>query len=222
MTETLASRVGRIISGGFNAVVDAIENALPETVMEQAIREVDCAIGEVRGELGRLLANKHLAAKRLQAEQQKFEDLEAQIATAVAQSRDDLAAAGIAQQLDIEAQVPVLQATQRESLEQEKELEGFIQALLAKKREMQSELDLFRNSQSVSGQPAGMSSVNLDARVDKASTAFDRVMSNVSGIRNLAAGIDLDRNAKLAELDELVRNNRIQERLAQFKNRESD
>ena len=40
MKERLIKRVGRIISGSFNAVVDAIENAAPETVMEQALREM--------------------------------------------------------------------------------------------------------------------------------------------------------------------------------------
>jgi phage shock protein A len=37
MKERLISRIGRIISGSFNSIVDAIENAVPETVMEEAI-----------------------------------------------------------------------------------------------------------------------------------------------------------------------------------------
>ena len=42
--ESIAQRVGRLVSGGFNALVDAVENTAPETVMEQAIREIDSAI----------------------------------------------------------------------------------------------------------------------------------------------------------------------------------
>lgn len=220
MTESLANRVGRIISGGFNAVIDAIENAVPETVMEQAIREVDSATSEVRTELGRLLANKHLAAKRLEAECLKLNDLEKQIQAAVAQNRDDLAEAAIAQQLDIEAQIPVLEAAQQQAAQKERELEGFIQALLAKKREMQAELDLLRSSQHQVGgqQPFATVALGVESRVDKASSAFDRVMTNLTGLSQGAE--DLGRNSKLAELDDLVRNNRIQERLAQFKNKE--
>ena len=52
MAETLASRVGRLISGTANSLVDAIENAAPEIVMEQALREIDQAIDDVRAELG--------------------------------------------------------------------------------------------------------------------------------------------------------------------------
>ena len=53
MKESMGARVGRIISGDFNSLVDAVENAAPEVVMEQAIREVDSAIDEVRAELAR-------------------------------------------------------------------------------------------------------------------------------------------------------------------------
>lgn len=38
MAESLASRVGRIVSGSLNALVAAVENAAPEAVMEEAVR----------------------------------------------------------------------------------------------------------------------------------------------------------------------------------------
>jgi hypothetical protein len=41
MSETLTSRVGRLIAGGFHSIIDAVENAGPESVIEQAIREID-------------------------------------------------------------------------------------------------------------------------------------------------------------------------------------
>ena len=44
MKEKITGRVSRIISGGFNALIDAVENAAPEAVMEQALREIDEAI----------------------------------------------------------------------------------------------------------------------------------------------------------------------------------
>ena len=39
MKEKLINRVGRIVSGSFNSLVTALENAAPETVMNEAIRE---------------------------------------------------------------------------------------------------------------------------------------------------------------------------------------
>ena len=39
MKESLIGRVGRIISGSFNSLIDVIENAAPETVMSEAVRK---------------------------------------------------------------------------------------------------------------------------------------------------------------------------------------
>ena len=64
MSESLSSRVGRIISGSFHALVDAVENAAPENVMEQAIREIETAIADVRVDLGKVEAQRHLSASR--------------------------------------------------------------------------------------------------------------------------------------------------------------
>ena len=78
MKESLISRVGRIISGSFNSLIDAIENAAPETVMSEAIREIDAAIDDVRVELGRVVASKHLANKRLMEEKVAHANKESQ------------------------------------------------------------------------------------------------------------------------------------------------
>ena len=153
MAESIGTRVGRIIAGSVHALVDTVENAAPEMVMEQAIREVDEVIDDVRAELGRAAANKHLASTRLMEENRKHEELGAQIELAVGQARDDLASAAIARQLDIEAQIPVLEATITDCQGQEKELEGYIAALQAKKREMQEAVRQFAASRAQAQAP---------------------------------------------------------------------
>jgi phage shock protein A len=224
MRDNLTSRVGRIISGSLNALVDAVENAVPETVMEEAIREIDGAIDEVRAELGRVVANKHLANTRLLEENRKHEDLTDKIEMAVNEKRDDLAEAAIASQLDIEAQIPVLEATIAECGNQEKELEGYISALQAKKREMKDELKQFRESRqeaaaisSSGGGAAATRSGGVEARVSKAESAFERVVENTTGLMGRIGTNDKHNAAKLAELEDMSRKNRIQERLAAIK-----
>ncbi len=103
MKEKITGRVSRIISGGFNALLDAVENAAPEAVMEQALREIDEAIEEVRNELGKVIADKHMANSRLIQVNGKCEELAEKIERAVEENRDDLAEVAISQQLDIEA-----------------------------------------------------------------------------------------------------------------------
>lgn len=226
MKDTLTSRVGRIISGSLNALIDAVENSVPETVMEEAIREIDGAIDEVRAELGRVVANKHLANSRLLEENRKHEDLSAKIELAVSENRDDLAEVAIASQLDIEAQIPVLEATIADCGNQEKELEGYISALQAKKREMKDELKQFRDSRqdaaavgASAGGAAATSGGSVDARVSKAESAFDRVVENTTGLMGRIGTGDKHNASKLAELEEMSRQNRVQERLAAMKDK---
>ena len=223
MKENIASRVGRIISGSLNAIVDAVENTAPETVMQESIREIDSAIDEVRAELGRVVAAKHMANTRLMNENSKHESLSEKIELAVKEGRDDLAEVAIASQLDIEAQIPILEATIVDNGNQEKELEGYIVALQAKKREMQHELDQFRSIQkesSIAGTTennASESSSGVERRVAKASSSFNRVMKNATGIGSSTSATDAQSAAQLAELDDMARKNRIQERLATVK-----
>lgn len=100
MSEGLVSRVKRLVSGSVNSIVDTIENAAPETVMREAIREVERAIDDVRAELGLAAANRHHANKRLMETASKHDALADHIETAVAEGRDDLAEAAIGRQLD--------------------------------------------------------------------------------------------------------------------------
>ena len=111
MSETLARRVGRLVSGGFHAILDAAENLAPEAVMNENIREIERAIDEVRSELGKVLVQKHLATKKMADESNRHETLQADIQEALKANRDDLAEIGIAEQMDIEARLPVLENT---------------------------------------------------------------------------------------------------------------
>ena len=229
MRERLSTRVSRIVSGSLNALVDAMESAAPELVMEEAIREIDGAADEVRAELGRTIANRHLAGKRLAEENKRHAELAAQIAVAVDQGRDDLAEAGIARQLDIEAQLPILEQAIAAANAQEQELTGYLQALQAKRREMREELTRLaerrREAAAVqaSGDPhAGTSGGDgggsgIAGRVARAESAFERVHERETGLTGGHGTPAPAEAAKLAELEGLTRRNRIQERLAALK-----
>ena len=219
MSETLSRRVGRLVSGGFHALIDAAENLAPEAVMNESIREIENAVDEVRAELGKVLAQKHLAAKKMADESNRHEAIDANLQAAVAAGRDDLAEAGIAEQMDIEARLPILENTIADCAAQEKELEGFIAALQAKKREMQQQLQDWRAAQQSmgAGKTAGGngSDLNCIARdAEKSGNAFDRVMGRQNSVHSSSDAAQL---AKLKELEDLSRNNRIAERLAALK-----
>jgi phage shock protein A len=219
VTDTLRTRVGRVISGSVHALLDKLEDQAPEAMMEQALRDVDDVMADVRTELGTASANRHLAQQHHAELNQRHVSCSVNIEAAIAESRDDLARAGVARQLDIEAQLPVLETTLSDLVREENDLKGFVDALLGRKREMQEALASYRASrvrlQSPTAMPAGASTVQ--ARLDDAADAFDRVYARQTGISVGSQGLSLEHAAKLRELEELSRKNKIDERLAKLK-----
>jgi phage shock protein A len=223
MTDTIATRVTRVIGGSVHTLLDAMEHAAPEATMAQAIREVDQAIDEVRGELGRVEAMKHVASSSLNKLNTQKETLAEQIDIAMGKGDETLARAGIARQVDIDDQIPVLQRSLQDSIGRGGELEGYIAALTAKKREMESALQDFiaaRAAASAPGSPAasggGASGNSVQGRVERAGDAFDRVLSRETGLAISSAPVNADA-AKLRELQDMARTHRIDERLAALK-----
>lgn len=221
MNDRITTRVGRIISGTVNKLVDAAEGVAPEAVMEQAIREVDQAIDEVRAELGKTIAGKHLANTRLAEETRKHEELSEKIRLALEEGRNDLAESAVSRLLDIEAQIPILERTITQAKEQEFDLEGFVTALQARKREMKEELTNFRSAVKQSAQDTSEGGEGAGRSVEQtmrgADSAFDRVMEQASGLPGATTTPDRKTAKDLAELDDLSRANRIKERLGAFK-----
>ncbi len=225
MSEVLTQRVKRLISGSANVIVTAMEDAAPEMVMEEAIREVDTAIEDIRAELGQVLTRQYHASQRIAAENQRHEELVERIRIALKEKRDDLAESGVESLLDIEAQIPLLEAVLTETREAQEELENYITALQARRREMQDELNAFRAANdSLASQvktPAGAGGANqIHRRVDKASQSFERVMERAGGFRRSGSTTDRKTAAMTAELEELARRNRVSERLAALRERE--
>jgi phage shock protein A len=217
MADTLASRVTRILAGSAHAFLDVVEDMAPEAMMRQAVREIDQVMGEVRVDLGKVEAAKHLITSQINKLNTESEQLSAQVETALNRGQDDLARAGIERQTIIDDQAPVLQRSLSEQQEKARELEGYITALLAKRREMESELQQYlasRQYAASSGSAAGKA--NQDARVDDARSAFDRVLARQTGVSGLNPANAGDAQ-KLKDLQDLARRNRIEERLAQLK-----
>lgn len=222
MADTLAARVGRIISGSAHAMVDAIEGSMPDAVLHQTLRDIDKAVDEVRTELGRAIAEKHLAGKRLTEQSSRHDELTGHVQLALEQGREDLARAAVERQLDVEAQVPVLEATVAEAGRREVELEGYVAALTAKRREMEEAFNAMRLARARGAEAAGAGLVSgegpgVTRRVENATGVFDRLMLREGAPGT--GGVDRDLDGRLGALDKLARDHRIEERLAALRAR---
>lgn len=224
MTESISARVGRLISGTTNMLVEKVENLAPEVVMQQAIREVEGAIDDVRHELGKTLSKQHMASRRLADESQKHAETSEKVQLALDNDREDLAETAIAMLIDIETQIPILENTIAESKESVSEYEGYIAALQARRREMEEELNTFRDAKQATQAELGPSddsstgtSSSVGSNVRDAERAFERAMRGAGGVSSSSETPDQHTAAKRAELEELARTNRIKERLQAFR-----
>ena len=135
--------------------------------------------------------------------------------------REDLARTAIGRQADIEDLLPVLQKNFDEQSDQAKELESYIVALLAKKRELEQLLADYhaRLGRAPSATDAAGSQddgYGRQMRADGAAASFGRVLARQTGAVGLTSGLVGDAG-RLKEIAELQREHRISERLATIK-----
>ncbi|WP_310622022.1 PspA/IM30 family protein [Flexibacterium corallicola] len=219
MSETLFRRVSRLVSGTANSIVDAVENRAPDVVMSEAIREIEGAIQDARTALGKVAVRKHVASQRLSEFNTRHEELLEQVNVALGKGERELAHAGVASQMDIEAQIPVLEKTIQDAGDEEQELGNSVKALQARKREMNEQLQHFKQIQSAQqhgtlGPAEAAGAQGVDTKVAAANTAFDRALLASTGVASPATAATAAKAGKLSELDELNRAHRIEERLA--------
>ncbi len=219
MTDSLRSRVTRVIAGGAHALLDKIEDVAPVAALEQSVRELEQVTSDVRAALGLIVANRHLTQQQHLRLNKEHDAMGAALATAIANQRDDLAKPAIARQIDIEAQLPVLESSLSELAQQDKELSGFIDALMGKKREMQSAIADFEASRrsAETSTPGPHAGTTAEAKANAAQSAFDRTYHRQTGLSPSLHAASLQQSSKLFELNQLVLDNKINERLATLK-----
>jgi phage shock protein A len=211
-TESALKRIGRVIAGMTNLAVDAAEGISPEAVISQSIREIDAAAEEVRTDLGKVTAERHRLDSRRQQLRGEKQELDARVNVALDASRDDLAEAGIARQVDIEAQVGVLERLIGETDERIAQLGQTLDAVAASRREAEQTLKDYRASHPLGADQHGDPAPTNGAmqKVGRAQAAASRVTGVPASPQNM--------NAKaLSELADLEREREVKSRLARLK-----
>ncbi|MCA3641212.1 MAG: PspA/IM30 family protein [Methylobacterium sp.] len=211
-TEGIVGRIGRLIAGMAHGAVDSAEQANPKLVLEQAIWEIDSAADEVRVDLGAKTAERHRVESRRKELGGELADLDRTIGIAVKEGRDDLAAAGIERQMDIEAQISVLDALLRDIDESISQFNSTLDAVRASRREAEARLaDLARSmAAGIVGPDGARHTENrVAAKLEKAEAAVARVTGVPGGLSPADPAVN--------DLRELAREHAIKERLARIK-----
>ena len=210
--ESLLSRAGRLIAGIALEAIERAEGKNKQAVVKQAIREIEAAEQEAREDLAKERAQEYRLNARRGEIEKEMEVIGSQISTALAEGREDLAKAGIARQMDLEAQFDVIAKALEEC---QSKIETVLTALTAITSGLQdAEARLAALQQSEEDAPTagpargrtGASSATTKSQ--KASRAIARTVG-VPPARVPTREID--------ELSKLHREREIAERLARFK-----
>lgn len=210
-TEGVVGRIARLIAGMAHDAIGQAEQSNPKALLEQAIREIDSAADEVRLDIGKATAERHRVKSRRDELTHEVEELDRSLAIAVKENRDDLAAAGIERQLDIEAQCGVLDALLKDIDDSLAQFNATLDAVRASRREAEARLADIRRT--VAAAPAGAGAAG-HAGTD-VSAKLERAGAAVARVTGVPAGPMPDK--AVDELRQLARDHAVKERLARLK-----
>ena len=129
-----------------------------------------------------------------------------------------MAQAAIARQIDIEAQLPVMDASLAELHASEQTLAGYVAALQGKQRELADTLQAYQLSRKQAAPPAGVSTEpGIAQRLEYVTRGFGSVYQRQTGLGLPEAQAGLQQASQLQSLENLVREQQIAERLARIK-----
>ena len=216
--ESLFSRAGRLLAGIAVEAIERAEGNNKQAVVKQAIREIEAAEQEARDDLARERAQEWRLKARQGEIAREMEALNAQIASAVADSRDDLAKAGIARQMDLEAQFEVVGKALEESEDKIETVLTTLRAIMSGLQDAEARLAELKRSeeQETASKSGGAKRAAGHATAAAKSGKASRAIARTVGVpASMAPSKDID------ELSKLHRDKEIAERLARLKSESS-
>jgi phage shock protein A len=216
--ESLFSRAGRLLAGIAVEAIERAEGNNKQAVVKQAIREIEAAEQEARDDLARERAQEWRLKARQSEIAKEMEALGAQIATAVADGRDDLARAGIARQMDLEAQFEVVGKALEESEDKIETVLTTLRAIMSGLQDAEARLAELKKSEeqeAASKSGSGKRTAGHSTAAAKSAKASRAIARTVGVPASMAPSKDID------ELSKLHRDKEIAERLAKLKSESS-
>jgi phage shock protein A len=212
--EGILARMGRLLAAIASQTVDSAESSNKLAMVKQAIREIDTGADEARHALGKSRAEEFRLKRRREELDAEATVLTDKIRLALAESRDDLARAGVARQIDLESQgIALERATDFIELEIDEQTKA-LQAMLGARRE--AEVRLADLESSLAQHPPHETKWTV-AKTNTASA--DLAMAAIARVTGVPASSVLG-DRQLDELDRLHREKEIAMRLERIKSRQ--
>lgn len=140
MSETLFNRARRLVCADAGALVAALSAPDGVEAMRRAIGEVARTAEEARAELARAEAGRRQAKRQIRLTAQHLEQLTEKAQLALGWGREELAAAALSRQIDLEAQIPLLEAACAGAGAEAARLTACVEALETRRALLEGEL----------------------------------------------------------------------------------
>jgi phage shock protein A len=140
MSESLFNRVRRLVSADSAALLSTLSGPAGVAAMRRAIGEVGQAAEDARVALAEAVAGHRQAERQIKLTGQHLAQLAEKAELALSWGREELAAAALSRQIDLEAQLPLLEAAQAGAAAEAARLAACVEALEARRVELESEL----------------------------------------------------------------------------------
>ncbi|WP_086929273.1 phage shock protein PspA [Agarilytica rhodophyticola] len=209
------SRFTDIINSNLNALLDNAED--PKKMIRLIIQEMEETLVEVRSSCARIIADKKELHRRLARLTQEASEWENKAKLAISKGRDDLARAAIAEKSAIEEEVSTAEAELAS-------LEDHLATLNDEVAQLQIKLDdakakqkaLILRAQTVENRYKVKRQINKK-NIDDAFTKFELFEKRMDELEGHVESFDVGRNDLASEIDQLAKDDAINEELSRLK-----
>lgn len=212
---SIFSRIPDIINSNLNAMLDKAEN--PEKMVRLIIKEMEDTLVEVRTTSARAIADKKELGRRLERLTRDAGEWQSKAELALSKERDDLARAALVEKGKAEEAAATLEAELGVLDETLAKLGNDIHALEVKVKDARNR----QNAIVLRGQAAqtriGVRRQLSSNSIDDAMARFERYERKMDDLEGQAESYDLGGRSLADEIDELARDDAVDEELRRLK-----
>ena len=217
------SRMTDIINSNINAMLDQAED--PEKMIRLIIQEMEDTLVEVRSSSARVLAERKIAARRLEQVREEAENWENKARLAISKGREDLARAALQEKQAIEEEVALVEAELRATDEHIAQLNEEVAKLQQKLTEARSKQKaLLMRSKTVESRIKVKRQMHRE-KLDDAFQRFEHFERRIDNLEGQLESMDVGRDVSpdlAAEIDALAEDERINDELQRLKSELDD
>jgi phage shock protein A len=212
------SRMTDIINSNINSMLDQAED--PEKMIRLIIQEMEDTLVEVRSSSARVLADRRVAARRLEQVRAEADSWEDKARLAISKEREDLARAALQEKRAIEEEVAVVEAELKATDEHIAQLNGELAQLQQKLTDAKAKQKaLLMRSKTVESRIKVKRQMHREA-LDSAFHRFEHFERRMDNLESQLDAMDLGRDVApdlAAEIDSLQEDARITDELERLK-----